>query len=154
MATATRAQVMSAVLSLVQGMTFSAPVNGQTTWQTTSQRLRLWNAVAPEAQPAAFLVTHREMDEYRGLGLLRRRLELGIWCYSRTDDPATIGATDLDVMMKAFEAAFNVVDHNSSGSNTLGGLVYWCRIEGRIFKDPGDTDGQTLMIVPLVVEMP
>lgn len=154
MATATRAQVMSAILALIQGMTFSSQINGKSTWTTVSQRLRLWSDVSSENQPAAFLVTHRETDDYRGLGLLRRRLELGIWCYSRTDDPATIGTSDLDVMMQAFEAAFRVIDNNSRGENTLGGLVYWCRIEGRVFKDPGDIDNQTLMIVPIVVEMP
>jgi hypothetical protein len=148
----TRNDVMVAILNLVQNMTFGSPVQGATTWKTVSNRLRLWGDVSPDQQPAAFLVTHRETDEYRGLGLLRRRLDLGIWCYTRSDsDP---GGPQLDTLMEAFEQAFNVVDDNSSGSNTLGGLVYWCRISGRVFKDPGDLDNQTLMIVPLEVEMP
>lgn len=98
------------------------------------------------------VVTHDEMDEYRGIGLYRRRLRLGIWCYSSSKNAP--GAPDLDAMMEAFEAAFNTVDNFSTGSNTLGGLVYWCRIEGRTFKDPGDIDNQTLLIVPLLIEMP
>jgi hypothetical protein len=28
------------------------------------------------------------------------------------------------------------------------------RIEGKVFKDPGDIDNQAMLIVPLVVEMP
>ena len=36
----------------------------------------------------------------------------------------------------------------------VAGLVYWCRIEGKTFKDPGDLDNQTMMIVRLKVEMP
>lgn len=148
----TRNDVMVAILNVIQGMTFAPMVQGATTWKTVSNRLRLWGDVGPDQQPAAFLVTHKEMDEYRGLGLVRRRLELLIWCYTRSDsDP---GGPQLDTLMEAFEAAFNVVDDNSTGSNTLGGLVYWCRIEGRVFKDPGDLDNQTLLIVPLVVEMP
>lgn len=152
MSTATRNQVMTAILNIIQGMTFAQPINGATTWNTVSNVLRLWGDVSSDQQPAAFLVTHREHDEYRGLGLLRRRLELGVWCYSRCD--STPGAPQLDTMMEAFEAAFNVPDDFSTNSNTLGGLVYWCRIEGRVFKDPGDLDKQTMLIVPLIVEMP
>jgi hypothetical protein len=143
---------MTAILNVIQNMTFGSAINGVTTWNTVSNRLRLWGEVAPDQQPAAFLVTHREMDEYRGLGLLRRRLELGIWCYTRSDN--TPGGPQLDTLMEAFEAAFTKPDDFSTNSNTLGGLVYWCRIEGRVFKDPGDLDFQTLLIVPLVVEMP
>lgn len=148
----TRNDVMTAILTVIQNMTFSTPINGSMSWTTVSNRLRLWGDVPADQQPAAFLVTHREKDEYRNLGLVRRRLELGIWCYSRSDpDP---GAPDLDTMMEAFETAFNVADNFSTGCNTLGGLVYWVRIEGNVFKDPGDLDKQTLLIVPLVVEMP
>lgn len=161
MSTASRSQVMSAILALIQNMAFSQPINGASTWLTgpgdkgnltVSAKLRLWADVPVDQQPAAFLVTHRELDEYRGLGLLRRRLELGVWCYSRSDN--TPGGEQLDTMMQAFEQAFCTIDNPSSGSNTLGGLVYFCRIEGKVFKDPGDLDNQTLLIVPLVIEMP
>lgn len=148
----TRGQVMTAVLAIIQGMTFATAVNGVTTWNTVSNRLRLFSDVPSDQQPYAALVTHREVDEYRGLGLYRRRLELGVWCYTRSD--STPGQPDLDILMDAFEKAFNVVDNPSTNCNTLGGLVYWCRIEGRVFKDPGDLDFQTMLIVPLVVEMP
>lgn len=144
---------MGAILPLIQGMTFGNPINGASTWRTVSQRLRLWGDVPADQQPAAFLVTHRETDEYRGLGLLRRRLDLGIWCYSRTDDPTLIGGTDLDTMLESFETAF-APDRPDTNLLTLNGLVYWCRIEGRVLKDPGDIDNQAMMIVPIVVEMP
>lgn len=154
MSTATRNQVMTKILQIISGITFPTPVQGTfTTWVSLpSQKLKLWADVSPDQQPAAFLVTHRETDEYRGLGLLRRRLELGIWVYTRSDN--SIGAQDLDSIMEGFETAFCQPDNFSTNCNTLGGLVYWCRIEGRVFKDPGDIDFQTLLIVPLVVEMP
>lgn len=150
----TRNEVMTAILTIIQSMTFSSPINGSITWRTVSDRLRLWGDVSSDQQPAAFLVTHREMDEYRGLGLLRRRLDLGVWCYCRSDN--TSGAPLLDTMMEAFETAFitNGIDAPGQNLNTLGGLVYWLRIEGRVFKDPGDIDNQTLLIVPISVEMP
>lgn len=150
----TRAQVTTALLNIINGMTFTSAINGATTWRTVSNRLRLWADVSAEQQPYAALVTHRELDEYRGLGLLRRRLEFGIWCYCRSDNAD--GGPLLDTMMEAFESAFitNAIDDPGQNANTLGGLVYWCRIEGRVFKDPGDIDNQTLLIVPLIVEMP
>lgn len=152
MATATRDTVMAAILTVIQGMTFATPVTGKTTWATTGNRLRLWGDVPPDQQPAAFLVTHSEQDEYRGLGLYRRRLDLRVYCYTRSDGGP--GAPDLDTIMESFEAAFNPPDNFSTNSNTLGGLVYFCRIEGKTFKDPGDLDNQTMLVVPIVVEMP
>lgn len=149
-----RNTVMSAILDVIQNMTFATAINGATTWRTVSNRLRLWGDVSVDQQPAAFLVTHKETDEYRGLGLLRRRLDLGVWCYCRSDNAP--GAPMLDTMMDAFEASFiqQGVDNVSQNLNTLGGLVYWIRLEGKVFKDPGDLDNQTLLIVPFTVEMP
>ena len=37
---------------------------------------------------------------------------------------------------------------------TLGGLVQWARIEGRVFKDPGDLTGLGLAIVPMSILVP
>ncbi len=152
MSTATRNEVMAAILRIIRGMTFSPPVMGVTTWNTVTNRLNLFSDIPADQQPYACLVTHSEEDEYRGLGLYRRRLDLGVWCHTRSDSAP--GAPDLDTIMESFEAAFNVVDNPSTGCNTLGGLVYWCRIEGKTFKDPGDLDNQTMMIVRLKVEMP
>lgn len=149
-----RADVMNAVIDQVRGMVFQTPINGVNSWRTVSNRLRLWADVPSDQQPAAFVVTHREMDEYRGYGLVRRRLELGVWCYTRSD--STPGGPDLDALMESFEQRFGqaAVDNNSTNQFTLGGLVEWCRIEGSVFKDPGDIDNQTLLIVPIVVEVP
>ena len=151
---ATRNDVMRAVTERVENMVFPTPINSSGTWKTVSNKLRLWADVPPDQQPCAFVVTHREMDEYRTLGAVRRRLELGIWCYSRADSVS--GAEDLDTMMEAFDTAFGAAaaDNNSTGQLTFNDLVYWCRIEGRVFKDPGDIDSQTLLIVPLIIEMP
>lgn len=152
MATATRNQIMIAILNVIQNMTFSAPVCGSLKWNTVTNRLRLWGDVPADQQPYAALVTHREIDVYRGLGLLRRTLDLGIWCYVRTD--ANPGAPYLDTIMEAAEAAFNPADNFSTNNNTLGGLVYSVQIAGRIFKDPGDIDNQAMMIIPISVEIP
>jgi hypothetical protein len=154
-----KGQILTAIGNAIQSITFATAINGAVNWRNqilnssgVPNKLRLWSTVSAEEQPAAFLVTHLERDEYRGLGLVRRRLELGVWCYSRADNAP--GAPDLDVMVKALEGAIITPDNFSTNCNTLGGLVYWCRIEGRLFKDPGDIDSQALLILPIVVEMP
>lgn len=38
--------------------------------------------------------------------------------------------------------------------NTLSGLVHHCFIEGEVFKDPGDIDGQAMLVVPITVLVP
>jgi len=38
--------------------------------------------------------------------------------------------------------------------NTLDGLVYHCFIGGRIFKDPGDIDGQGMITIPIKLLVP
>jgi len=153
---ASREDLLNAILTRIQLMSFDQPINGQITWVTTSRRLRLWSDVPSDSQPAAFLVEHEEHDEWRNLGAERRRLNPRIWCYFRTDDPTIWGGSLINVMLEAFEAQFgmSVQQNFSTGQVTLDGQAYFVRIEGRVFKDPGDIDNQGLLIVPLVVEMP
>ena len=152
-----RKAIRAGILALVQGMTFSSPINGATSWVTTGGRLKLWADVPSLDQPAAFVTKHRERREIARApiqaGLEVRYLHLAIYCYSRTDDPDIEGSDDLDTMMEAFDAAFTA-DKMGTLLLTLGGLAYYARIEGQIFQDPGDIDNQTMMIVPVIVEMP
>lgn len=151
--TPSREQIATMLLGLLKSMTFGAPINGQTAWVTIGRRLRLWGDTPPDQQPAAFLVTHTEDDAYRNLGVVRRREDFRVWCYFRTDDPGIVGDSYINVLLEAFESTFLTPDNPSTNSNTLAGLVYWVRIEGRVFKDPGDIDKQGLLLVPLIVEM-
>jgi hypothetical protein len=147
---------------MLQGITFPALANGSaTTWQTgpidpdnvnLPLRLRLWGDVPKNEQPACFLVTHREFDEYKHLGTLRIRLEFLIYIYIDSSQFSAI--LDLDNILQAVRQPFITPDNFSNGQQTLGGLVEWIRLEGRVFKDPGDLDKQALMIVPLICELP
>jgi len=153
MPTASRETILGAIFAKIQGMSFSSPINGSSTWVTASRRLRLWGDVPSDQQPAAFLVEHREVDEWTHLGTVRRKLDgLALWAYARTDDPMAIGGTYINMMLESLETAF--APDAMNGQCTLGGLVYWIRQEGRIFKDPGDIDNQAMLICPLVVEVP
>jgi hypothetical protein len=40
------------------------------------------------------------------------------------------------------------------GRQTLGGLVYWAQPRGRVFVDPGDTDGKGVAAVAFEILAP
>lgn len=158
----TRAQIFQAIMPLLDAITFPALANGgATTWviktadpsnPSLPAKLRLFSDVPPDQQPAIFLVTHREFDEYRNLGVMRTRLELLLYIYIRADQFSA--AQDLDNILEQILKIFLQADNFSTNQNTLGGLVYWARVEGRILKDPGDIDKQAMLLVPIMVEMP
>lgn len=151
-----RLAIKTALFSLIQSATFSSPINGFSTWASTSRRLKTFNRVDPSAQPALFMVQHREAYERYGVGLVRRYLDMGLWCYASTSDEAAIGDDWLDIMESALEGALQP-DNPSTNELTLGGLVYWCRImrqDGLFIRDPGDIDGQALLVLPVRILVP
>ena len=148
-----RQAITDAILATVRTVTFPTPINGQSSFITVDSRLRLWGDVPTNEQPSAFLVTHREAVEYKDMGAVKRLAGYQLFCYSRTDNGGN-GLSDLDSMLTGIESAFNIPDNYSTNNLTFNGLVYYCRIEGFIFKDPGDIDNQTLLVVPLMVRLP
>ena len=40
------------------------------------------------------------------------------------------------------------------GRLTLGGTAYRCGIDGKPLKDPGDLDGDGLLVVPITIVLP
>lgn len=153
-----RTAIKNALLALCATANFSSPINGQTTWVSTSRRLRLWGNVDPTLQPALFLTQHREGYEIKGVGPLHRRwLDLQLWCYAPTGDvnSGIVGDDLLDLMEQGLETVLQP----SPGYDelTLGGLAYWVRImrqENLFIRDPGDIDGQALLVLPVRVLMP
>lgn len=153
-----RNAVKNALLARLATATFAEPVNGFSTWaQPPSRRLKLFNKVDPSAQPACFLVQHREAYLQSGVGTLARRyLDMGVWCYAPTGDEGTIGDQYLDLMEAGIEATLTP-DSPQRNELTLGGLVYWCRItrdDGLFVRDPGDIDGQALLVLPIRILLP
>ena len=152
-----RNAIKQALLNLAATATFSAPINGTTTWASPpSRRLRLWGAVDPTLQPALFLTQHREGYETRGVGPLHRRwLDLQLWCYASTQDQSIIGDQLLDLMEEALEIVLQPPP--GFDEQTLGGLAFWTRImrqDNLFIRDPGDIDGQALLVLPVRVLMP
>jgi hypothetical protein len=159
-----RAAIKNALLARATAATFTTPINGFSTWaQPPSRRLRLFNQVDTAAQPACFLVQHRETYERRGTGhLVRRYLDMAFWCYAPTGDAAAtspiIGDDLLDLMEEALEAQLQP-DDPVRNELTLGGLLPsgWCQIvrqDNMFIRDPGDLDGQALLVLPVRILLP
>jgi hypothetical protein len=141
----TREQAMEALYALLQ----------QTPGVVTfGRRLKLWNAVPAEMQPALYLVEHSEarLANLRGTPG-RLQLIANIFLYVKTTDAEVIGGIELNNLLDAIEATIAPADPKVN-VQTLGGLVNRCWINGTIIKDPGDIDGQGLAIIPINILFP
>jgi hypothetical protein len=160
MATPLRTSIKEAIKNLNASVQFPTSVNGHSTWVVCTRRLLMFNKIDPAAQPQSFIVQHHEDYEDRGAGLPSRRImNVGIWCFAWAGGDGVVGDDLLDSMMEGIEAIFPSDPGQSGiGTNfTLGGLCYDCRIERRsnmLIRDPGDIEGQALLIVPIRVVMP
>jgi hypothetical protein len=121
-----------------------------------SRRLKLWTDVAMANRPACFIFEGGfESYSWSEGAVPKRAIEAKIFIYLNAKDPSICGASLLNEAMDALDSAFAVSGADLLvGRNTLGGLVYHCRIDGKLMKDPGDLDGDALLIVPVKLILP
>lgn len=67
-------------------------------------------------------------------------------------DPGVAGSDENMLIMDALMDALEPSDVEEF--NTLGGLVYNVQIEGSVFQDGGDLDGQGVLVVPIDIRLP
>lgn len=132
-------------------------VSGAYAWKTgPARRLKLWSDVSLSARPACYLFEGGE-DVYMWTESARPRrvIEVRLFIYLSAKDSAIVGSALLNEVMDALDSAFVPVGSDELvGRNTLGGTVYHCRIEGKVLKDPGDLDGDALLVVPVKMVLP
>ncbi len=120
-------------------------------WKSApSRKLKLWSDVPPAARPACF-VFEGGLESYAwSQGAVPKRIiepKLFIYFSAKGD---TAGAILLNGVMDALDQAFALADGDlGAGRNTLSGAAYSCRIDGKVLKDPGDLDGDALLVVPV-----
>lgn len=118
---------------------------------TTGRRVKHWTQVAD--QPALFLRRTGTTDHYSG-DLPIITLDCEIWIYSRAgDDPDAVpdaALSNLDKIVRESLAPGPTDDDRF----TLGGMAYWCRIEGRSDYSPGDQGGQGISRIPVRITLP
>jgi len=120
------------------------------------RRLKLWSDVSAANRPACFLFEgSQETYSWSESALPKRIIEVRLFVYLNAKDPSVVGATLVNNVMDAFDNAFVISGGDVIlGRNTLGGTVYNCRIDGKILKDPGDLDGDAILIVPVKLVLP
>ena len=125
---------------------------------TKSRRLKLFNEVPSESQPALYQTEHDE-DELPKTGTGGKTI-LGVsWFiyFTPGGDPSAVPTITANRIMGAVRRALRPITADPGfydRRNSLGGLVYSVRVEGKVFKDPGDIDNQGLLIVPIRIIMP
>jgi hypothetical protein len=116
---------------------------------TTGRRVQHWSQVS--AQPALFLRRTGTVDDYSG-EMPITTLECEVWIYSQAGkDPDAVPDEALSNLDQMVRAAFAADDDMRF---TLGGLVYWARIEGKSDYSPGDQGGQGISRIPVRITLP
>lgn len=148
---------MTALVSLLAGANLPTSVSGTGVWKTGPlRRLKLWNDVPPTSRPACFLFEGgQETYTWSMSAEPKRVLEPKIFVYISAKDPSINGASLLNAIMDSLDAVLSPEGSDLAlGRNTLGGTAFDCRIDGRPMKDPGDLDGDALLIVPVKIILP
>src|SRR5487761_1528464 len=118
---------------------------------TTGRRVQLSRQIGEF--PALFL--RRVADKYQTHTGQPPRVTMHyeVWIYTKTTNPDGVPTDDLDALLDAVDAALQP-DNDLKQTNTLGGLVSHCRIEGDPLLDPGDLTGIALAVIPIQVLVP
>lgn len=126
------------------------------TFQFTSRRIKLWADIP--AFPALCQAEHREQQTQATNLAYKRKFTASWFLYHQSGrDPAAIPASDNNAILDGIEAALEPGPADPGyldGRQTLGGLVHHCWIDGAILKDPGDLEGDALLIVPISLLIP
>lgn len=118
---------------------------------TFGRRLIPWDQV-PD-QPALFLREPDEELEYQSIILQVQTIKAEVWIYSKAgQNPAIAPITGLNNLLDAVQGA--LAPDLTTGRFTLGGLVHWCRLQGKIEKEPGDLDGQAIAVAEVLITVP
>lgn len=152
----TREAVYSALFALLGPIQWGSPLVG---WQSTpSRRLKLYGEVPASQQPAAFQAEHAAEEYVQLSNLPYKRIWKASWViyHKAGDDAGAVPAITDNLILDAVEAALRPVpaDPGYPQRQTLGRQVYHCFIDGNLFKDPGDLDGQAMLIVPITMLVP
>ncbi len=156
---ATREDIFSALFALVSTGDGGPGTIGWGAGETlayTSRRVRLWDDLP--AQPALCQAEHDETFAQATRLPFKRRLTASWLIFHKAGaEPAAVPAQTSNALLDAIEALFTPSPGDPGFPDqrlTLGGLVHHCFIDGKLFKDPGDLDGQGLIIVPITLLVP
>jgi hypothetical protein len=146
---------MTALVALLETTTFVRLATTETRFRRVSRRIKLWADVPPSEQPALFITEHDENPAYQSESLPgKTTMGCDLFVYFATGkDNNSTPATDLNNILDGIDAVLKPAPAYGN-KQTLGGLVSHVRIDGKVMKDPGDLDGQGLIVIPLKIFVP
>jgi hypothetical protein len=116
---------------------------------TTSRRLRHWSDVSSSEKPALFMATGKQTPQQVNRLPTKWVLDATVYIYVNafgSDDPGPI----LNSYLDAIEAAL-LPNSGVEVTQTLGGLVSHCWIDGTIETDEGTLGDVAVAIVPIKI---
>lgn len=123
---------------------------------TMSRRVVLFNDCP--SQPACYQAEHNDVVA-QVTGMPYKTVLEAKWIVYQNvaQDPNMLGVVENNLIIQGCYAALAPKPTDPgfhSKRNTLNGLVHHCFISGNLFKDPGDLDGQGMMVIPIKVLVP
>lgn len=122
---------------------------------TMSRRVVLFGECP--AQPACYQAEHGDQVA-QVTGMPYKTIIEAKWIVYQNvaQDPKALGAVENNLII---QGCYDVLapkptDPGWPKRNTLDGLVHHCYIGGQLFKDPGDLDGQGMMVIPIKLLVP
>lgn len=132
-------------------------IEGAYSWRSRpGRRLKIWSDVSLSARPACYVFEGGEdIYTWSESARPRRTIAVRLFIYLNAKESSVVGSVLVNEVLDALDAALLPKGADEvRGRNTLGGLVYYCRIEGKVLKDPGDLDGDALLVVPIKILLP
>lgn len=123
--------------------------------QDLARRLKLWGDVPLDQRPA-FYQFEGEVEDWKWTNKIIPivTIPVKLFAYINAKDPSVIGATQLNQIIEALKNAFTPTGMDAAlGRFTLGNRVNAVRIK-KVFKDPGDLDGDGMMMMTVEIELP
>lgn len=143
----TREPIYAAVFASFAALT----VGGAPAFKTATRKVKVWEDVPPEDQPALLFRQDKETANYRkGLPTIWTCPAV-LMLYVHTGalvDQDIVPSQLLNPLVDAIEAAL-VVDDFKTNSATLGGLVSHCAIKGDIQYFEGSLGDDGVVVVPI-----
>lgn len=142
-----------AVEALAKTAVWSSNPSG---FKVVSRRVVLFSDAA--LQPALYQAEHEEQTDQVSNMPYKTTVDINWIVYQNVaQDLTAVGATENNLILAALKKVLEPQTWDPGypdERNTLNGLCYHCYISGNIFKDPGDIDGQGMMVIPIKVLVP
>lgn len=149
-----REPIFAALFALGQAITWVDPITGEVTgWSQTARRVYTADQWGAAYQPALMQAEAHETYQPRPKFPTKLTLSanwVGLFQPCLAPDPT---GPRLNTILDAIDAALQP-DDPINNVLTLGGLVSHVWIEGDVFADTGDLDGQGMFIVPIKILVP